>query len=31
MLDALTAVMHDVTVDLIVWSILYLVVGPDRH
>lgn len=31
MLDALQAVMHDVTVELIVYTILYFVVGRDRH
>ena len=31
MLDAILAVMHDVTVELIVLAILYVIVGPDRH
>lgn len=31
MLDALTAVLHDVMVELIVWTILYIVVGDDRR
>lgn len=31
MLDALTAVLHDVMVELIVWTILYIAVGDDRR
>jgi hypothetical protein len=31
MLDAFLAVMHDVTVELIVLAILYVIVGPDRR
>jgi len=31
MLDAFLAVMHDVTVELIVLAILYVLVGPDRR
>lgn len=31
MLDAFWAVMHDVTVELIVIVILYVIVGPDRR
>jgi|Cruoilmetagenom7_1024161.scaffolds.fasta_scaffold94429_1 hypothetical protein len=31
MLDAFWAVMHDVAVDLIVFAILYALVGPDRR
>jgi len=31
MLDAFTAVMHDVAVELIVITVIYLLVGPDRR
>lgn len=31
MLDVFMTVMHDVTVELIVCTILYFVVGSDRH
>lgn len=31
MLDAILAVMHDVTVELIVFTIIYLIVGPDHR
>jgi len=31
MLDALAAILQDVMVELIVWTILYCVVGTDRH
>lgn len=31
MLDAFWAVMHDVTVELIVLATLYVIVGPDHR